>query len=83
MSQFPSETAEKKAKKIMESLKGMTIYDVKDVLEIITQNIERVANGTIYEPFGINYHFDQRIASDIITQTILKASRPNKKKDKE
>lgn len=76
MCQFPSETAEEKAKIIMKSLKGMTIYDVKGVLEIITQNVERVANGTIYEPFGTGYQYDEHIAFDITMQTLLKATRP-------
>ena len=53
MSEFPSPTAKEMSKIVMRLFRGMTIYDIKGVIEIITLNVDRISNGTIYEPFGI------------------------------
>lgn len=52
----PSKEADEKARILMTLLKGMTIYDVKGVLEIITRNVECCANGTVYEALEIHSH---------------------------
>ena len=60
MSQFPSPMAKEMAGIVMRLFKGMTIYDIKGVIEIITLNVDRVSNGTIYEPFGVELEIQEK-----------------------